>query len=656
MRKPRTRNTVADSLAVLATLALAAFVLTMLALARSVLIPLALAGLLTFLLSPIVTRLERAVGRIAAVLVVAAMIFVCTGALGWVLTNQLIDLATKLPDYRENIVGKIQSFELPPGLKAFQTAFDDIRGEFPSATGSQPVVVVPPADADGEGSASVVVQPAPPVEPASKPSRKPPSKTAPPEPNVRLEVVTSARPNPVELVRRIVSPLMGPLGMAALVMLLVVVMLLQRDDLRRRIIRLLGQGHISSTTRALDDASQRVSRYLLMQVVINVSYGVPVGIGLWMIGVPNAALWGGLATVLRFVPYVGPWIAAIVPVALSFAVSPDWTMPLLTIGLFLFLETISNNVMEPWLYGATTGVSPIALIIAAVFWTWLWGPVGLVLATPLTVCLVVMGRHVPQLSFLSVLLSDEDALTPAEDLYQRLLTPGEHDEMELVEQYVNAKSVVELYDDVVIPVLVEAENDTREDSLSREMLASVHQSIRDIVQDLGARLDTHPPLAGGFSGSPTPESCRILCLPARAERDELAAAMLAHLLQFQGCHAWGALAPVRPGRNDILELVEKSELDALVIGIVAPSAVLHARFLYLSLRNRFPDLRIVVGLWGMGDSLAPAVKRLRDAGATVAFSLADAVEAALPRKGDDQQGDARLHGVDTADLRTARSA
>jgi predicted PurR-regulated permease PerM len=218
-------------------------------------------------------------------------------------------------------------------------------------------------------------------------------------------------------------------------------MLLQREDLRGRLIRLIGQGRISTTTRAMDDAGARVSRYLLMQLVVNVAYGVPVAVGLSFIGVPNAILWGAFATILRFIPYVGPWIAAAFPITLSLAVSPGWMMPLLTIGLFVVLELLSNNVMEPWLYGSSTGVSPIALIVAAVFWTWLWGPVGLVLATPLTVCLVVMGRHVPRLSFLSVLLSDEDALTPAQDCYHRLLTVGEQDEMELVESYLKANSL-----------------------------------------------------------------------------------------------------------------------------------------------------------------------------------------------------------------------
>ena len=224
-----------------------------------------------------------------------------------------------------------------------------------------------------------------------------------------------------------------------------------------------------------------------MQLVVNVSYGIPVAIGLYFIGVPNAVLWGAFATVLRFIPYIGPWIAAAIPTALSLAVSPSWTMPLLTIGLFIVLELLSNNVMEPWLYGSSTGVTPVALIIAAVFWTWLWGPIGLILSTPLTVCLVVMGRHVPRLSFLSVLLSDEEALTPAEDFYHRLLTIDEQDELEFVEAYLKANSLTALYDSVFVPVIIATEMDYRLELLDDEQRLLIEQSLRDIIEDLGTR-------------------------------------------------------------------------------------------------------------------------------------------------------------------------
>ena len=341
----------------------------------------------------------------------------------------------------------------------------------------------------------------------------------------------------MELGQRLIAPLLGPLGRAALVLLLVIFMLLRREDLRRRLIRLIGKGRISAATHAMDDAGSRVFRYLFMQLVVNVSYGIPVAIGLYFIGVPNAVLWGACATVLRFIPYIGPWIAAAIPVALSLAVSPNWTMPLLTIGLFVVLELLSNNVMEPWLYGTSTGVTPIALIIAAVFWTWLWGPVGLILSTPLTVCLVVMGRRVPSLSFLSVLLSDEEALTPAEDFYHRLLTVGEQDELEFVESYLKANSLTALYDSVFVPVIIATETDHRLELLDDEQRSFIEQSLRDIIEDLGtvpqvaSKIDANRAAAQDTPSRIAAPPFRVFCLPARADRDELAGAMLTQLLQ-----------------------------------------------------------------------------------------------------------------------------
>ncbi|MDQ3625453.1 MAG: AI-2E family transporter, partial [Verrucomicrobiota bacterium] len=392
MPTPKSKTTATDALVGLWTVALTAFIIATLYVARDLLIPLALAALLTFLLAPLVTRLERWLGRIGELLVVVALIFAGTGAAGWMLTQQLVDLATKLPEYKDNIINKLHAFDTPKGgaFTKFSETVEELKKELPG----------------GSGPAAPTI-----TQEAGKPETAVASPPSAPTPAVPVQVVETSSANPMELLQLIAAPLLGPLGTAALVLLLLIFMLLQREDLRSRLIRLIGQGRISGTTRAMDDAGQRVARYLLMQLVINVTYGIPVAIGLYFIGVPNAMLWGAFATVLRFIPYVGPWIAAVIPIALSLAVSDSWMMPLLTIGLFIVLELLSNNVMEPWLYGKHTGIAPIALIMAAVFWTWLWGPLGLVLATPMTVCLVVMGRHVPRLSFLSVVLSDEEALT-----------------------------------------------------------------------------------------------------------------------------------------------------------------------------------------------------------------------------------------------------
>ena len=451
---------------------------------------------------------------------------------------------------------------------------------------------------------------------------------------VPVEMVETSKASPIELVQLIIAPLLGPFGMAALVLVLVICMLFQREDLRNRLIRLIGQGRISATTRAMDDAGRRVSRYLLMQLLVNVTYGTVIAIGLYFIGVPDAVLWGALGTVLRFIPYIGPALATALPTFLALAVSPHWRVPILTLSLFVGLELLLNNVMEPLLYGAHTGVSSIALIVAAVFWTWLWGPLGLVLATPLTVCLVVLGRHVPRLSFLSVVLSDEEALTPAEDCYHRLIAPGEHGELELVESYLKANSLTALYDSVFIPVLTAAETDARAELLDTAQLSNVEQTMRDIIEDLGtrpavpSRASLEKASSAGDEEAPSlPDlapDCRVYCLPARADRDEIAGAMLVQLARQQGFGAQNAPAKLVAG--ELLALVEKADVDVICISVVAPSTVIHARYLCLKLRSFLPRLKIVVGLWGATEDLTEATKRLRDSGADeVVTMLAEAL-------------------------------
>lgn len=615
MHAPKIRTTASDALVGIWTIALTAFIVAALYFARELLIPLALSALLTFLLSPLVTRIERWVGRIAAVLVVVLLIFTGLGAAGWMLSRQLVDLATKLPEYKGNIITKIHAFKMPQGgaFSKLSETVEELKNELPG--GKAPSAPTTTQEADKPDTAAAL-----------------PSKAPPPAP--REQMIERSKTNPLELVQLIIAPLLGPLGMAALVLLLVIFMLLEREDLRSRLIRLIGEGRISATTRAMDDAGQRVARYLLMQLVVNVTYGIPVAIGLYFIGVPNAMLWGAFATVLRFIPYVGPWIAAAFPIILSLAVSDSWWSPLLTISLFVVLELLSNNVMEPWLYGKYTGVAPLALIVAAVFWTWLWGPVGLVLATPLTVCLVVIGRHVPRLSFLNIVLSDEEALTPAEDCYYRMLTPGDRDELELVESYLKANSLTALYDTVFIPVLTAAENDAREERLEPAQLGYVQQSMRDIIEDLGTR-PTLPArmvaLAKTETAGEAPDAglmlapdCRVYCLPARADRDELAGTMLVQLARKEGFGAQNAPSQLVAG--ELLGLTEKADVDFVCISVLAPSTVIHARYLCLKLRAVLPKLKIVIGLWGETEGLTEATKRLRDSGADeVVTTLAEAL-------------------------------
>jgi predicted PurR-regulated permease PerM len=527
-----------------------------------------------------------------------------------VLTRQVVDLATKLPDYKLNIQTKLRSFKVPTGgwFTRLSETVEELKQDLPGAR--PPAVTAVP----GEPETYVLKKP----------------ETAP---AVSVQMIETSKNNPLQLVQILIAPLLGPIGTAALVLLLVIFMLLKREDLRSRLLRLIGQGRISATTRAMDDAGARVTRYLLMQLLVNVTYGMAVAIGLYFIGVPNAVLWGMCAAVLRFIPYVGPWIGAGIPIALSLAVSAGWTMPLLTLGLFVVLELLSNNVMEPWLYGSSTGVSPIALIFAAVCWTWLWGPVGLLLATPMTVCLVVMGRHIPRLSFLSVVLSDEEALTPAEDFYYRLLAVGEQNELELVEAYLKAHSLTALYDSVLIPVITAVELDHRLELMDDGQHALVEQSLRDIVADFGASPPAQSRIEADKAAAPaapTP-ACRVYCLPAHAGRDEMAGEMLVQLLQQQGCKAQSAAANI--GNGEVIGLVEKAGVDVVCISVVAPSTVLHARYLCLKLLALMPKPKIVVGLWGATENVTDATRRVRDSGADEVFTtFADAVlhMAALP--------------------------
>ena len=592
------RASPADSLATISNVALSTFIVLSLYFGRELLVPLALSILLTFMLAPLVTRLQRWLGRVGAVLFVVAMMFAATGAVGWVLTRQAMDLANQIPSYKENIQTKLRSIQVPSQgpFSRISKTIEELKKDLPGDSRDKP-----PTGTNVTPNSEITVRP------------------------VRI---VDGKDQRLEFMQVVLAPVLGPLGTAALVLLLLIFMLLQREELRNRIIRLIGQGRISKTSRALDDAGARVSKYLLMQIVVNVTYGIPVAIGLYFIGVPNAILWGALATVLRFIPYLGPWIAAAFPILLSLASSPGWMAPLLTIALFIVLELISNNVMEPWLYGSSTGVTPIALIVAALVWTWLWGPVGLVLATPLTVCLVVMGRHIPKLAFLSIVLSDEEALTPAEDCYQRLLRAGEQDEMELVDQYLKANPLGALFERVLMPVVISAGTDHHLGFLDAEQLDSVERGLGEILDAVSPELP-----------SSDDEDSHVCCVPARAHRDQLAGDMLVRLLWQKDCPARSAIA--RTPLADLIRWLKDSHAEVVCISVVAPSTLIHARYLCSKLRAGFPKLKIIVGLWGQSGLAPETIGTLHDSGANdVVTTFADAIERIeihTPRAGEAQE-------------------
>ncbi len=432
-------------------------------LGRPILMPLALAILLSFMLAPVTVRLRRlGLGRVPAVIAVVLLLFIALLGLGTIVGSQAVHLADHLPTYEWNLRSKIRDLRIaiPSGGVVERTSemLRDLGQELQEATG--------PAEKDAKN----------------------PTRDEAPKP-VLVQVQEPQAP-PLQTLRELGGPLVAPIATAGLVVVFVIFMLLQREDLRDRVIRLLGARDVARATEAMDDAGKRISRYLLMQLVINVLYGIPVGVGLFLLGVPNPVLWALLATVLRFVPYVGPVIAALFPIALSFAVAPGWTLPLLTIALFVTLELFSNNVLEPWLYGSSTGLSPVAVLVAAVFWTALWGPVGLLLSTPLTVCVVVLGRHVPQLGFFHVLLGDEPALAPEVKFYQRLLARDPEEASELAEEYLEDEPLEKLYDAVIIPALGLAEQDRLRGSLERAMVQEIAQDTVGVVEELAEAEDT----------------------------------------------------------------------------------------------------------------------------------------------------------------------
>jgi predicted PurR-regulated permease PerM/methylmalonyl-CoA mutase cobalamin-binding subunit len=585
-------------------LLLLAFVVAALYFGRSVFVPIALAALITFLLSRLVTRLERWIGRIAAVLVTVIAMFTIFAGASWVIGRQVVDLADKMPDYQANIVAKIRSLKLPAGgpLARFSSSVHMLQNELAAPS---------PAPSTDRARGDSATRTAPPV--------------ASPIP-VKIIEGRSAIP---QLMQETLSAILSPLGTAALVLLLVIFMLLKREDLRGRLIRLVGQGRISTTTRAMEDAGRRVSRYLSTQFLVNTCYGICVAVGLQFIGVPNAALWGVLAGVLRFIPYVGPWAGALLPVLLSFAISSSWFIPLMTIALFIVLEAIVSNFVEPWLYGANTGVSPIALIISAVFWTWIWGPVGLVLSTPLTVCLAVIGRHVPRLESLGTLLSEDQALAPHEEFYHRLLSFSTDSAEEFATKYVETESLTALYDKVLIPAIAAVEIDAHSGSLTGEQRTSASQRIHEIIDDFSgweaSRNDKDEQKSDDLAGVAPAIGSRVLCLPASAYRDELAGEMLAQLLRNQGFEAESL--PARLKDDELIDRTLEIQPECICVSVLPPTSIAQARHLCSAIHERLGSVTILVGAWSARFDAEKLRERLRATHVSdVAVSLADAVQ------------------------------
>ncbi|PWK69935.1 putative PurR-regulated permease PerM [Aminobacter sp. AP02] len=575
--------------------------------ARDVFLPLAIALLLTFALAPIVSFL-RGVGVPKIVSVIASVLaaFAVVAMFSFIVATQVSEVAQNVPTYQANIVAKIRSLK-----------------ESGSESG-----IIDRLSGVVERVGREINQPEKPAAPsAEKPKPDP----------LLVEIFTPQRP--IEMLRNLITPLIGPLATAGLVVVVVIFMLLEREDLRDRFIRLVGYGDLHRTTEALEDAGSRVGQYLLMQLVVNITYGIPIAAGLWLLGIPNAILWGLLAIVLRFVPYIGPAIAMILPLFLALAVAPGWSLVLWTAALFLVMELISNNVVEPWLYGSRTGLSPLAIIVSAIFWTWLWGPVGLVLSTPLTVCLVVLGKHVPQFAFLEVLFGNEPVLDPKARLYQRLLAGDPDEATDHAEEILENDYLVDFYGNVAIPALLIGEQDRARGVMTEEQKQRVTASAMALVanlQEIAAEeadeddVEGEDNLEGNVDPLPDGVGKTVLCIGGRGELDNATASMLAQVLGVQGASASTAgFAEAEPAN---LRLLALESTDTAVVGFLNADSLNHGRFMVRRLKRAKPSLRVGIVLWS-DESRKDADKIAGDLNADfVAFSMTEAVVGALSDK------------------------
>jgi len=552
--------------------------------ARVVLVPFALAMLFSFVLAPLVRLLEkRRLPRGLAVILVVILAMTTAVFVALQVTNQLVDVTAQLPTYRASVKNKIASLKRGNSMSVLKA-----REEI-SEFGTEMVEALP-------GSAQATRQQNGRGIPESIPGKP-----------MQVQVV-----EPLARSWDSLLTVLTPVGLGGLVLVFTIFILLRLEDLRNRFIRLVGHDHLNVTTQALDDASQRIGRYLFLQFIVNVSFGIAVGAGLHFIGLPNALLWGVIASVCRFLPYIGTPIAAFLPIILSVAVFDGWTRPLMTVGLYVVTEAVVANFVEPLLYGAHTGISSLAILVAAVFWTLLWGTIGLVLSTPLTVCLVVLGRHVPQLEFLHVLLGDEPVLTPEVHFYQRMLASDLSEARRVLETQLSGKDLQGLYDSVVIPALAIAQRERYQNDFDETVGDSISQGTRELLEELneeyedpqdfavGARLHSTSGIVGGM----TARSARIVSVPAKTEADETIGSMLAQLLERQSeqaqCISLGANA-------EMIDQLVEAKPDVIVVSALQPFALTHARRLYSQLRARLPQTTVLVGLWnftGAIDSLS----------------------------------------------------
>lgn len=588
----------------------AAIVIAGLYFGRPVFEPLALAVLLSLMLAPLVRWLGHRIGRVPAVLLsVLAATVLMLGVLSAV-AEQAIALVENLPHYEENISTKIRALGNGTGADMLDRAnhvFQDLIGQLSDAAGYAGVPTVA-GGAPGESGAPMPV------------------------------VIRPRAPGPLDFLQAVVGPLLFPIVHTGLVVFLVVLILLQREDLRDRVLRLAGAHDLHRTTAAMNEAAERISRYLLMQLGAGLCFGIPFGIGLAAIGIPNAPLWGMLGVVLRFVPYIGGPLTAVFPITLAIAVDPGWGLLLWTVLLFAVVELIVANVVETLVYSRSTGLSALAVVAAALFWTWLWGVVGLLLATPITVCLVVLGRYLRPLQFLDILLGNRPVLSPQESLYQRLLARNPEEATEQAEEYARDTSLAAFFDAVAIPALAMAQADTDRGVLTPHQRTVIAEGFSVLLDNLAEDAVAERRPGGllredGIGGEEPP----IAVIAARNELDLAASWLLEHLLRQRGWRA-AVYAPDALSNFAVDELPLRG-VSVICLSLLSAGSAAQLRYLVRRLRRRARRARIVIGYW---DHRGDADFSIADATSTtnadrVVTSLSDAlaeIEATLTGEHD----------------------
>ncbi len=575
---------------------------------QPVLMPLATAVLLTFLLRPAVVSLERRrLPRAAAVILVLCSILAMLGSVGWVVSRQFHDLALHLDDYRGHLRTKIESIRGSDSsaVKNVREVIDEVS----EALESESRTLESRAKASGADTLSVKEQAAAAAVAATADTQEP----ATPQ----LVKVVPEPVSPTGTLRLVWESLATPLTTTFLVVVLVIFMLMDFEDLRNRVLRLAGQTKLTLTTKTLDDVSKRISRYLLMNATVNGGFGLAIFVGLYTIGVAYSALWGFLAAVLRFVPYVGPMASAALSISMAMIQFPDWTHPALVLALYVVVELFTNNFVEPLTYGKSAGVSTVALLVSATFWTWLWGPMGLVLSVPLTVVFAVIGSNIPQFEALAILLGDSPVLEPSAVFYQRLLAGDTVEADNLLAVQLAGHDRREVYDHLLLPALVLAERDRNQGALTDDDKHQVWQAAEDLI-------DAHAPL----EEEPTPKRIRIVACPAQDEADEIALQMLKHVAPP---HCEFVVLPWELMASEKIASLEQQPADAVLISALGPGGSSHIRYLCKRFRQEHERLRIIVGRWGFRGDRETMTAALKARGADQLVTSFQQAQEAIER-------------------------